>query len=388
MTAAGLILYVDDEVANRVVFEQTIAGELAVRVVADGAAALAVLETTEVAVLVTDMRMPQMSGDQLLRIVKQRWPATIRMVMTAYSAVDPILTAINEGLVARYVVKPWQADELVQTLRWGVEAWAFGKESSALQRRLLETERLTTLGSMAGAVVHDLNQPLASMVINTERLLELAGATAAVRRLVSGARLGVDDRATVEELVDELGEIALDLRTSAYHLRDVTAGLGRFLSARTVGTVDDVATAPLPVIRHALAVCHDIAVRAQGFLHYQGPETLPDVRCTGAELAQVLINLVANGAQAILRRAVADAQVVVAASVEPSRLVLEVRDEGGGMTPAVLAQVGTPFFTTRDGGVGLGVAQCQRLVGKWGGAIRYASEPGQGTVVTVAIPLA
>ena len=69
--------------------------------------ALQLMEANDVAVLVTDMRMPKMNGEQLLRIVKERYPQTIRMVVTAYSDVDPILRAINEGLVARYIVKPW-----------------------------------------------------------------------------------------------------------------------------------------------------------------------------------------------------------------------------------------------------------------------------------------
>ena len=62
-----------------------------------------------------------------------------------------ILRAINEGLVARYIVKPWNRDELRQVLRWATEVWTFGKDSAELQRRLLETERLASLGSIAAA---------------------------------------------------------------------------------------------------------------------------------------------------------------------------------------------------------------------------------------------
>ena len=63
-----------------------------------------------------------MNGEELLRIVKERQPQTIRMVVTAYADVDPILRAINEGLVARYIIKPWVRTELVQVLRWAIEA--------------------------------------------------------------------------------------------------------------------------------------------------------------------------------------------------------------------------------------------------------------------------
>src|SRR5688572_16950163 len=161
-TESKLVLYVDDERANRVVFEQSLGDEFDVMCVGDAASALAVMGQREVAVLVTDMRMPEMTGEELLRIAKERHPRTIRMVITAYSDIDPILRAINEGLVARYIIKPWERNELVQILRWACEAYAFTHDSAELHHRLLQTEKLATLGNIAGALVHDLKTPLMS----------------------------------------------------------------------------------------------------------------------------------------------------------------------------------------------------------------------------------
>src|SRR5579863_3406686 len=131
------VLYVDDEFANRVVFEQSLKSEFAIKTAADGVEALTLLDQLEVAVIVTDMRMPTMSGEELLKIAMERYPRTLRVVVTAYSDIEPILRAINEGLVARYMIKPWQREELVQILRWAVEAWTFGKDTAELQKRLL-----------------------------------------------------------------------------------------------------------------------------------------------------------------------------------------------------------------------------------------------------------
>ena len=107
-----LVLYVDDERPNRIVFEQAFGRQFNLKAVGDGQAALELLAANDVAIVVTDMRMPGMSGDELLRIVKDRWPSTIRVVITAFSDIEPILTAINEGLVARYLVKPWERAEV------------------------------------------------------------------------------------------------------------------------------------------------------------------------------------------------------------------------------------------------------------------------------------
>lgn len=382
-----LILYVDDERPNRIVFEQAFGRQFHLKAVADGNAALEVLAAQDVAVVVTDMRMPGMSGDELLRIVKDRWPSTIRVVITAFSDIEPILTAINEGLVARYLVKPWERAEVEQLLRWGLEAWAFGRESAALQRRLLETERLATLGSIAGAVVHDLNQPLIGLVMNAERLTELAMAAPALRRLLDGAPVSDEERGDLGDLGEELADLATDLASGAGHLRNLIGGLGQFLRAQPTDTTG-IATDVLPIVRHAMAVCQDIAVRARGLILYEGPSDLPFVRVSATELTQVLINLVANAAQAVLARGRSDGRVTVLARAADQTVNLQIRDDGVGMSAEVLAKVGTPFFTTRREGTGLGLAQCQRLIGKAGGTFKIESEEGVGTTVNIALPIA
>jgi len=388
MSDEPLVLYVDDERANRIVFEQSFGKNFRIQTVASGPEALEVLAATDdAAVLLTDQRMPDMSGDQLLRLVKDRYPAIVRVVITAYADVEPILTAINEGLVARYVIKPWDRSEVEQLLRWGLGAWKLGKDSAALQRRLLENERLATLGSIAGAVIHDLNQPLIGLVMNGDRLIELADAVPLVRRQLAGELLGPAQRASVTDLLDELAEVSSELRTSIDHMRNLTQSLGQFLRkapSREVAPETD----PLPVIRHALAVCQDIAVRARGSLHYDGPGELPRVRVGATDLTQVMINLIANAAHALVARDEAGHVVHVIARPEDQVVRFEIKDEGVGMSPETLAKVGTPFFTTRREGTGLGVAQCQRLIGKAGGTFRIDSQVGVGTSVHFALPRA
>jgi two-component system, sensor histidine kinase and response regulator len=386
--SSPLILYVDDERPNRIVFEQSLGSEFRIRTAPDARSGLAILEAEEVAVLITDIRMPEMTGDDLLRIVKERWPGAIRMVITAYSDIEPILGAINEGLVARYLLKPWQRDELVQLLRWGIEAWSFGKESAALQRRLLETERLATLGSIAGAVVHDLNQPLTGLVINADRLKHLAAAAAPLRQLLAGTRIRAEDHGRVADLADELTDLARDLHENAVHLRNVTDGLSQFLYRRPAENTPPPETDPLPLVKNAITVCHELAMRARGLITYDGPHELPRVRMAATELTQVLINLVANAAQALTARNQPGGRVVVTVRVDATLVTFRIRDDGIGMSPEVLGKVGTPFFTTRKEGIGLGLAQVQRLIGKCGGTFKLESQLGAGTTVSFAIPVA
>jgi signal transduction histidine kinase len=381
-----LVLYVDDERANRVVFEQSLGAELPIRVVADAATALDVLAKDEVSVVVTDMRMPTMNGEELLRIVKERHPQVIRMVVTAYSDIDPILRAINEGLVARYIIKPWVRAELLQVLRWAVEAYAFGRDSAALHHRLLETERLASLGGMVGMMVHDLKQPLMSLLVNVEHLQELAAAAPTLRYAIEQIPLDHQQRDRLLELIEDLPPVLEDVQASTKHLGELITGLRDFTRPRDPKA--PLATDPLPVVRHAMAVCQKLSIGTSALIGYQGPTILPAVRMSATELTQILINIVANGAQAVAARGQAHGSVSISARTDDGMLELAVHDDGIGMPPDVLKRVGTPFFTTRSEGTGLGLAQCQRLVGTAGGRMRIESEQGKGTTVTILLPLA
>ncbi len=382
---APLIVYVDDERPNRVVFEQSLKAEFNIQCFEDGHAALAFLADHDVAVVITDMRMPAINGDELLRIVKERHPRVIRMVITAFSDVDPILRAINEGLVARYIIKPWVRTEIVQVLRWAVEAWRFSRDSGALHQRLLETERLATLGSVSGMLIHDLRQPLLSLMMNVEHLQELATFAPQLAQALQYVELG-EGRDQLTALVGDLGPITTDLKTSIDHLSSVLNGLREFSRPRKPGDGPP-STDPMPILRHAMAVCQELAVTLHASIEYRGPQALPKVRISATELTQVLINVLANGTQAIGARGAGAGTVSIAVRTDAKMLELQIRDDGVGMTPEVLARVGTPFFTTRQEGTGLGVAQCHRLVGNAGGGVVIDSVLGKGTTVTITLPI-
>jgi two-component system, response regulator PhcR len=379
-----LILYVDDERTNRIVFEQALDGDFTVLCVADGPSALAVLAEREVAVVVTDMRMPTMSGEELLRVVKERHPETIRMVMTAYADVEPILRAINEGLVARYVIKPWVRSELVQVLRWATEAWTFTRDSAALHHRLLETERLATLGSIAGHIAHDIATPMQGLISNAEQMMHMAKAMPTLRAALTGGTLTPDDHKKIVEMLEDMPVLANDVHTSSLHLKSLVEALSQYnRPGRRAGMLPP-STDPLPIVRHAIAVCNDIAYKAKCTINFDGPADLPRVRIPSVELAQVLINLIQNAAQAVGSGGHVDIHVRTADGM----LEVQVQDDGVGMPAEVLARVGTPFFTTRTEGTGLGLAQCQRLIGTAGGRFRIESTVGVGTTVTITLPLA
>ncbi|MGE0546289.1 MAG: ATP-binding protein [Kofleriaceae bacterium] len=379
---APLVVYLDDEAPNRIVFEAAFGDQFLIKTVESGADALALLdEPTPVAVLLTDMRMPGMSGEEVLRVYKERSPQTVRMIVTAYPDIDPILRAINEGLVARYMMKPWTAPEMVQVLRWATEAWTFSRDSGALSLRLLESERLITLGSIAATMTHDLRQPLTALDLNTRQLEEVGNAGPALRKIVAGEQVTPEELVKVKNAVRDLDELAADIRASVVQMTELSEQLARFLRPTPSEDCD-----PLPVVRHAISVCRGLAMKSRSQVVYEGSERLPGVHIATAALTQVLINVITNALQAVGDRQKPGGKVVLSTATRERMLIVEVKDDGVGMSPEVLERVGTPFFTTRLEGTGLGVSQCQRLVGAAGGRFQIASS-ATGTTVTIALPL-
>jgi signal transduction histidine kinase len=95
-----------------------------------------------------------------------------------------------------------------------------------------------------------------------------------------------------------------------------------------------------------------------------------------------LLNLVANGIEATPPGGEVEVEVRPAAE----QIEIVVRDTGRGMPPETLRRVGTPFFTTREEGTGLGVALARSVIALHGGSVRYESEPGKGTTVRATLP--
>ncbi len=378
-----LILYVDDEWPNRVVFEQSFSDLFEIRCVASGKEALDVLDAEAVAVLVTDQRMPEMTGMELLQAAKERWPATVRMVVTAYSDLDPILTAVNEGLVARYVIKPWEHDQIRQILTWGVEAYRLGAESSALQLRLMRTERLVTLGSVAAALVHDLRQPITYLSYNADRLGQLQ---ATVKDLIELKAELIEDptrREEIAELATELPEIIDDMRVGCSFVVDIIANMMRLIRP-TDGPANTPLADPTPPLRYSMSLATKSLAGRRTRVVYDGPDELPKVRIDPSELLQVLLNLVTNAVHAVSDGG--GGRVVVGARIEDDGVSFSVADDGAGMTPEVLERLGEMFYTTKDGRTGLGVAQCHRIVEKSGATLTFQSQPGAGTTASFKLP--
>ena len=130
------ILVVDDEVENLRVFELSFRREFTILKAESGEAALEILNREPVSVIVSDHRMPGMSGTEFLAHARDLAPETVRILLTAYGDAETLGQAINDGSIYRYVAKPWDPDELRVTLRRAIEHFAAERERDGLLREL------------------------------------------------------------------------------------------------------------------------------------------------------------------------------------------------------------------------------------------------------------
>ena len=136
MEPTTTILLVDDEPRVLDALEAILAAEFRVLRAESGEDALRLLQAEEVAVILTDYRMPGMTGVELLRRSQEIVPDAIRIVLTAYTDVDSLMEAINTGRIYHFVPKPWDPTDLALVVRRAAERYALGAENARLRDEL------------------------------------------------------------------------------------------------------------------------------------------------------------------------------------------------------------------------------------------------------------
>jgi class 3 adenylate cyclase len=143
------ILYVDDEAHNLTSFVATFRKEYKIHTATNGYDALEIMRNNEIKLVITDQRMPEMTGIQLLEKLSPEFPDSIRMILTGFSDIEVIIEAINSGRVFRYITKPWDENELRMTIENARQLFELQTRNKALmeelQQKVVEQEQTLKL---------------------------------------------------------------------------------------------------------------------------------------------------------------------------------------------------------------------------------------------------
>jgi signal transduction histidine kinase len=233
---------------------------------------------------------------------------------------------------------------------------------ASLDPKIVQAERLATLGRIVAGVAHEINNPLGSILAYAELLRRSCLAEE------DGDPLHLEWVGRIEEAAHRVLKFSKDLVAYARPSGENPECL----------LLEDAINRALVFCEHEFAH-HGVAVERQF------ATSGSSVRGAGAQLTQVFVNLFSNAAHAM---SPSGGRLRVAVQAEPEHVRVEILDTGVGIEENHLPLVFEPFFTTRPGGGGLGLAIVQEIVLAHGGQIELRSAPGKGTVCVVRLPLA
>jgi signal transduction histidine kinase/FixJ family two-component response regulator len=220
------VLYVDDEPENLRIFELTFRREFSVVTERSGEQGLAQIHAASIALVLSDHRMPGMTGVEFLARACEIDPRTVRILVTAYGDAETLRHAINSGSIYRFVPKPWTPEEMRVALRRGIEVYALDREREQLLREL------TLLSRVAKSITQELAlDPLLDLILAT--VIEELGYDAAAMLFFdpSEERLVWDRFAPRGSPVSEaLRALELSRRTAPAFLRRLCDGEAQLLS--------------------------------------------------------------------------------------------------------------------------------------------------------------
>jgi signal transduction histidine kinase len=374
----GRILAVDDDEGNLVVLEEFLIDDYEIVTTTSPAEALELVRTSDFDMVISDQRMPGITGVELLREVRKLHPDTIRIIISAYSDAKAMLDAINVGEVYRFILKPWDPDQVETVVRKGLEyrlqrlviqrlvdelhAKNLDLEEAmaslrATQDRLLQTAKLATVGQLTSSIVRELK----NHVTGVKLLADAVEKADVPQEFAEFVELGVASAETLFELIGGLNSFA---NKDSWKLKRNNHNLNELVSTGLrVALLDERANQRTIEFMPA-------AEMASGILD-------------GEKVRQVVVNLVLNALDAT---EVGSRIEVSTTSSGTGSVSFRVKDDGAGIPTELLNQLQGPFVTGREDGLGLGLQVCRRVVEAHGGTMDILSAPDEGTAVTVDLP--
>lgn len=300
--------------------------------------------------------------------IHDRMPVENRLMDDHVSLLLLTLAVFTVG--AMFELRTEQALERIQ----GLERRRRRAERRQLEMQnraqLAQSERLASMGRLAAALAHEINNPL-TVVLGL-------------------AELG-RDQCTDNEALAELAPTLEDICDQADRIRRIIREIRDFV--RFDDHDHDLEGPPaqceLPAaLASALGLVH-ASVRPRATLRTEISTEMPAVAMAETQLVQVLVNLLANASDAIPEGTAAEHAIIVRSWEQRGRIVIEVEDTGAGIPESHLASIMDPFFTTKPVGqsMGLGLALCHGLIRRAGGSIDVESKPGC-TVFRLHLPAA
>ncbi|MBI5614786.1 MAG: PAS domain S-box protein [Gammaproteobacteria bacterium] len=283
--------------------------------------------------------------------------------------------------------------QLAELMRANAELKELNDKVSDAQGKLVQSEKMASLGVLAAGVAHEINNPVGYVSSNLATLKQYVTDLLRVLESYEAVRAAAPVPAPFHDVAKLVAEVELDYmkgdvlaligesQEGIDRVRKIVQDLKDFSRAESRETWADAD------LRHAIestlnVVWNELKYKCEVRKEFA---PLPRVECLVSQINQVFMNMLVNAAQAIETRGV----ITLRSGVRDAEIWIEITDTGKGMTPEVVSRIFDPFFTTKPvgKGTGLGLAVSYNIVEKHHGRIEVESAPGAGTTFRVWLPV-
>lgn len=380
------ILIVDDEEMMREVVKETIASMPELEVVSvhtavNGKEGLEIFFKEKPELVITDMMMPVMNGADFVDQMRKSGERVSILVMTGYADMDMAASLIKQN-VADMLRKPFRVQEMMAVLNRIVSGIKAQAEIDEMRRRMLESEKLASVGLLAAGVAHEINNPNTFIKGNLELITKyLAIVQPLLAKLIDDPSSNTPQAKLATEGLEKAIKGAI---SGSERIKKITSSL---LSFSRNGSGKTAEVDPAAALEQALTL---VSFRTKHHkIDIEAPEHMKKIRANEQELVQAVMNLIVNAVDAIEEHLPQGKAGVVTFAIREREgwTDLVVGDNGKGMSPEVRDKIFQPFFTTKPvgKGTGLGLPIVKGSVEAMGGVLSCESEIGKGTTFTISL---
>ncbi len=377
-----LILYVDDEEKSLKYFERAFGETFRILTATSAREGMELIDRNgeDIAILMTDQRMPEMTGVELLEQARARRPRMVRILATAFTDLDAAIEAVNTGAIYKYVSKPWDIPELEATLKRGIEFYLVQHERDELMKEKLSTlhkimiaDRVVSLGVVAAGLSHYVRNALVAV----RTFLDLAPSK------LEEENIDLAEMRNPNFWRDFYEHVQAQVRRISGMLAELSQA-----DASPEEFGDEVGLADL-VTGIVEASREELESRGLA-IQLRIPETLPLLQANRAKLER-LFRLFVRDEVASLSEG---KTIIIGAEAESDDdtewIRVTIEDDGSGLPEEDLRQVFDPFYVRSDNPkeFGINLMTCYFIVYHHGGSVDVQSREGGGLVFVLRFPTA
>jgi PAS domain S-box-containing protein len=253
--------------------------------------------------------------------------------------------------------------------------------------QLRQSQKMASLGILASGVAHEINNPNNSIMLNTAALEEIwKSLDPIIQKYHRENREFTIRGISLDEICESVSKLFAGVSGASKRIKNITRDLRDFAKSDPLCITKNLDINE--VVKRSVSLVHNLVSRATNLFSTHYGKNLPEINGNSQKLEQVFINLLQNAAQALPDK---NHKICLSTSFDKTKknIIINVEDEGIGISPENLQHIVDPFYTTKreTGGTGLGLSVASTIVKEHGGSMDFKSTPGKGTIVTVVIPV-